>query len=111
MALTSLKQRVKEHWEKEVCGSRNGVDCIDDRREYFKQIDRVRYEQEPMILDFARFDQARGKKVLEVGLGAGADFVRWVRGGAIAYGRDLTQAAVNTVRERLRLEVLAADVE
>ncbi|HKS30430.1 MAG TPA: class I SAM-dependent methyltransferase [Pyrinomonadaceae bacterium] len=103
-----LKERIREHWEQEVCGHRNGLGA--QGKEYFDNIDRERYRQEPMIHDFARFEESKGRKVLEVGLGTGADFIRWVRAGAEAYGRDLTRASVETVGERLRLEGLTADV-
>ncbi len=105
-----LKQDVKSHWESEVCGSRYGADSALDRRKFFDEIDRTRYELEPTLMDFAQFEQARGKKVLEVGLGTGADFSRWVRAGATAFGRDLTQASVKLVRERLSLAGLEANV-
>ncbi|MGH9522404.1 MAG: class I SAM-dependent methyltransferase [Terriglobales bacterium] len=105
-----LKGRIKEHWEGEVCGSRYGSDYEGDRRRYFDEIERTRYEQDYMLRDFAKFETARGKKVLEVGLGTGTDFIQWARNGAEAYGRDLTQASVKLVTERLSLEGLHADV-
>jgi SAM-dependent methyltransferase len=48
--------------------------------------------------------------VLEVGVGAGTDFVNWVRAGAQACGVDLTPAGVALTRERLALEGLEANV-
>jgi len=48
--------------------------------------------------------------VLEVGVGAGTDFVNWVRADAQACGVDLTPAGVALTRERLALEGLQADV-
>lgn len=110
MNTPELKQFVKSYWEAEVCGSRYGGDWSTNRQEFFQEIDYARYELEPMLIDFAQFDQSGGKKVLEVGLGTGADFIRWSQAGAIAYGRDLTQASVDLVRERLQLAGLKADV-
>lgn len=107
----SLKERVRAHWENEVCGSRYGLEKASDRRAFFKQIDDDRYVQDYMIKDFARFEETAGKRVLEVGLGTGADFSRWVKAGARASGRDLTSASVALVRERLALDGLSADVE
>jgi SAM-dependent methyltransferase len=104
------KLRVKQHWESEVCGSRYGTEAAGDRRKFFEEIDRTRYQLEPALPGFAEFEKARGKRVLEVGLGTGADFSRWVRAGAVASGRDLTQASVDLVRERLELGGLDADV-
>lgn len=106
----SLKGRVKQHWEQEVCGSRWGKDLADDRRRYFAEIERTRYQQDYMLPAFADFEKARGLKVLEIGLGTGTDFVRWCRAGAVATGRDLTDASVQMVKERLTLEALQADV-
>jgi len=105
----ALKERVRQHWEQEVCGTRYGAHGA-DRKKYFAEIERTRYEQDYMLRDFAEFETAKGKKVLEVGLGAGTDFVQWARHGAVLFGRDLTEASVELVRERLALEGLAADV-
>lgn len=105
----ALKELVRDHWEREVCGSRYGT-ALDDRRRYFAEIEAARYQQDYMLRDFARFEEARGRKVLEVGIGAGTDFVQWARAGAPAYGRDLTQASVDMVRERLELEGLHGDI-
>lgn len=93
------KADVKAFWEAEACGERYGQDQ-----------DRVRYELEPEILGFADFGSAAGKKVLEIGVGMGADFLRWVRAGAEATGVDLTERAVELTRRRLADEGLTAEV-
>jgi SAM-dependent methyltransferase len=105
-----LKENVKSHWESEVCGSRYAADSAEDQKKYFEQTDRVRYELEPMLIHFAQFDRAKGKRVLEIGLGTGADFSRWVRAGAIAFGRDLTHNSISLIQERLTLGGLSADI-
>ncbi len=105
----SLKRLVKEHWEEESCGARNGL-ASEDRRAFFANIERIRYEQDYMIKAFADFPSAKGKRVLEVGLGTGTDFMQWCRAGAEVYGRDLTESAVEYVNERLQLEGLKANV-
>jgi SAM-dependent methyltransferase len=105
-----LKQSVKRYWEAEVCGSRYGRDLSADRKAFFHEIDEARYKLEPMLVDFAGFSESNGKRVLEVGLGTGADFVRWLQAGATGYGRDLTQGSVDLVKERMQLAGLEADV-
>lgn len=99
------KQRVKAFWETEACGERYGAEQ-----------DRVRYQLEPEILTLADFPSCAGKRVLEVGVGMGADFLRCVRAGADATGIDLTERAVGIVRRRLHgaglhAEVRVADAE
>jgi SAM-dependent methyltransferase len=100
-----LKARVKVHWENEVCGSRYGQ--ADARLNWLRDIARRRYELEPFIPTFARFEDAEGKRVLEIGIGAGSDFCEWCRHAAHATGVDLTEAAVALTRERLVLEGMA----
>jgi SAM-dependent methyltransferase len=103
-----LKEEIRRYWEAEPCGTR-GV-SPEDRRRFFDEIERERYEWEPYIPRYARFDRARGKTLLEIGVGAGTDFVNWVRNGAFATGIDLTERGVSLTRERLALEGLRAEV-
>lgn len=101
-AAEPLKARVREHWEAETCGTRYGDGA--DRLAWFREIARSRYELEPYIPSFAGFPQARGKTVLEIGVGAGSDFLEWCRHADHATGVDLTEAGIGLTRERLRLE-------
>ncbi|HZS06217.1 MAG TPA: class I SAM-dependent methyltransferase [Blastocatellia bacterium] len=103
-----LKQRVKSHWEAQPCGTREIPAA--DRKAFFDQLERERYTVEPYLRDFARFERGRGKRLLEIGVGAGTDFINWVRNGAQATGVDLTEQGVRLTRERLALEGLEAEV-
>ncbi len=104
----SLKSRVKEHWEDEACGIRYGEEN-GDRSRYFRQISEARYALEPYIPPFADFKEAKGKRVLEIGVGAGADFQNWCRYAAHVVGVDLTEAAIDLTRERLSLNSVPPD--
>jgi len=104
-----LKERVRAFWEEEPCGTKT-AEAEPGTRAFFEQVERRRYELEPFIPAFAEFDRWRGRDVLEVGVGLGTDFVRFVRAGARATGIDLTEAAVDAVRRRLDYEVLSADL-
>jgi ubiquinone/menaquinone biosynthesis C-methylase UbiE len=77
--------------------------------EYFEELEQLRYSMQPEIHAFAQFSRANGKKVLEVGVGAGTDFLQWVRSGAMAYGIDLTEEAIEHVQHRLALYNLSAE--
>ena len=104
-----LKERVKEFWEREPCGTKTAA-AAPGTAEFFVQIERRRYELEPFIPELAAFERWAQKDVLEVGVGLGTDFVRFVRAGARASGIDLTEAAIEAVRRRLALEGLTADL-
>ena len=100
---------MRRHWEEEPCGT-STAEAEPGTREFYAQVERERYRLEPYIDSFAEFDRWRGQRVLEVGVGLGTDFVRFVRAGAEAVGIDLTEAAVAAVRERLAQEGLTAEV-
>lgn len=111
-----LKEQVKSHWNNNCCGT-EVTEQQKFSKQYFDEIEAFRYKIEPEIFSFAQFTRYHNKKVLEVGVGAGTDFLQWVRAGAIAYGVDLTQEAVDHVKNRLQLynlhtqEVQVADAE
>jgi SAM-dependent methyltransferase len=105
----SLKRAVHDHWNAIPCGTRDFAK--DDRLRFFRELEAERYALEPHIPRFARFERARGKRLLEVGVGAGTDFVNWVRAGAVATGIDLTEQGIALTRERLDLEGLSAELQ
>lgn len=96
----ALKESVRGYWNQQACGT-DAADSDKFSRDYFDEIEAYRYEAEPYIHSFAQFSRYHGKKVLEVGMGAGTDFLQWVRAGAEAHGIDLTQESIDHVQQRL----------
>jgi ubiquinone/menaquinone biosynthesis C-methylase UbiE len=103
------KARVQAFWEADPCGVAHG-DAPEGTPEFFAQVERKRMELEPFIGRYADFPMTRGQRVLEIGVGAGTDFVRFVRAGAQATGVDLTDHAIQLVRQRLDNEGLQAQL-
>ena len=103
------KARVRGFWEEEPCGAEHTA-TPEGTPEFFAEVERTRDVLDPYIHRFADFEGARGKRLLEIGIGLGTDFIRFVRAGAIATGVDLTEHAVELVRRRLALESLEAEV-
>jgi len=103
----TLKEEVKAYWEDNVCEAIY-TDQPEYTKEYFEEIENFRYWVTPEVLGFAQFTRFRDKKILEIGVGAGTDFLQWVRAGAEAYGIDLTEAAVEHTKARLKLYGLKA---
>ena len=98
---------VHDYWNRQSCGT--GVtDAAKYSREYFEEIEEFRYRLESEIFGFAQFTRHKGQKLLEVGVGAGTDFLQWCRAGTEAYGVDLTEEAIGNVRERLAIYGLQA---
>jgi ubiquinone/menaquinone biosynthesis C-methylase UbiE len=112
----TLKEKVKNYWNKASCGT-EFINYTKYSIEYFETIEKFRYTIEPEIFSFAQFTRYKDKKILEVGVGAGTDFVQWVRAGALAHGIDITQEAITNVKNRLALynltakEICIADAE
>jgi ubiquinone/menaquinone biosynthesis C-methylase UbiE len=105
----TLKDRIRTFWDREPCGTREII-AAEGTPEFFARLEREREEREPFIEHFARFHTHCAERVLEVGVGPGTDFIRFVRGGAICTGVDLTRHAVDLTRRRLELEGLEATV-
>lgn len=108
MSDEKLKTQVKQYWNNETCGSWSS-DKEKFTKEYFEEIEEFRYKIQPEIFSFAEFTRWHGKKILEVGVGAGTDFLQWARAGARVYGVDLTEQACEHVRRRLELYGFSAE--
>jgi ubiquinone/menaquinone biosynthesis C-methylase UbiE len=65
---------------------------------------------EPYIHEFAGFAQARGKRVLEIGVGMGADYLEWLKAGAQASGLDLSNASLERARRRCEMAGYTPDL-
>ncbi len=105
---SEIKTEVREYWNEQPCGTQFS-DNIKYTREYFDDIEEYRYSIEPEIFSFAQFTRFHGKKILEVGVGAGTDFLQWARAGAICNGIDATQEGVQHTVQRLHTYGLEAD--
>ena len=99
--LKSDKQQVHDFWNEAACGENLYLQKIDS--EGYRAQEAERYRLEPFILPFADFSSTRSKKVLEIGVGLGADHQRFAEAGADLYGIDLTERAVEHTRRRLGL--------
>lgn len=93
-----LKESVREFWNAEPCGSR----YLEDQ-ENFEAHARSRYGLEPHIREFAGFASAKGMRVLEIGVGMGADYLEWLKAGAHATGVDLSSASLERARRRCEM--------
>jgi ubiquinone/menaquinone biosynthesis C-methylase UbiE len=105
MAEPHLNEQVRAYWEAEPCGTETAIvgALPPHSREWFEQVEAYRYTAEPFIHAVAQFTRYHGKKLLEVGVGAGTDHLQWARAGVQCYGIDLTDAAIATTTAHLAL--------
>lgn len=78
--------------------------------EWYASISRHRYEVVPYMHQWVKFPDYRGKRLLEIGCGAGTDLAEFARYGARVVGVDITETAVNLTRGRLHVEGLPGEV-
>ncbi|MEI6837165.1 MAG: class I SAM-dependent methyltransferase [Alcaligenaceae bacterium] len=102
------KDEVRDFWNDAACGEKLLLLSFDVAG--FKSQAAERYRLEPYILPFADFGRTKGRKVLEIGLGLGADHECFARAGADLHGIDLTPRAVEITRRRLEMQGLKSDV-
>lgn len=96
-------EAVRAFWNEQACGEiytglREPTRC--------DQLDaqaNARYALEPYLEPFARFVDGRERTVLEIGVGMGADHLRWAQQAPKRLvGVDLTTRAIGFTSERLR---------
>lgn len=101
------EQAIRDFWQVHPCG--DGQVSKRDFHDYelfFKEYDAFRYKKEGHILGCLDAIDFNGKKVLEIGLGQGAESEQLIRRGAVWTGLDLTDEAVDRTRTRLTIKNL-----
>ncbi len=95
------KEQIHDFWNEAVCGE--SLYLLSADRSGYEMQARRRYELEPYIPEFADFAGAQRKRVLEIGVGLGADHQRFAEADADLYGVDLAERAVEHTRQRLAM--------
>ncbi len=107
--MDNAKKAVYDFWEEASCGENPYLNGL-AKENYLKQIE-IRYKLEPYILDFVDFKSLKGKKVLEIGVGLGADHQKFAEAGAILNGIDLTERAIEHTSRRFQLLGLKSNLQ
>ena len=97
-SIANLKEEIRDFWDCGPCGTR-----YLNEADKFENHSRARYSLEPYIEEFAQFASSRGLRMLEVGVGMGADYLQWLKAGAFATGVDLSPMSLEQARRRCKL--------
>jgi SAM-dependent methyltransferase len=89
--------RVREYWDRHIHDLEITKYPVGSRG-FFDDLDQYHFEKLHHLLRLVDFDGYRGRRVLEVGCGAGVDLARFARGGAIVVGVDLAPSAIELAR-------------
>jgi len=105
--------QIQDFWEHHPCGDHQvgglAAAFTQDHETFFREYDAFRYRREGHILACLDGIHFSGKKILEIGLGQGADSEQIIRRGGHWSGLDLTAESVARVRTRLQLRNLPYD--
>ena len=80
-------------------------------RGFFDDLDQYHFEKLHHLLRLVAFDGYAGRRVLEVGCGAGVDLARFARGGAIVTGVDLAPSAIALARANFEQQSLPGEFQ
>lgn len=77
------EKEIQEFWEKHPCGDAQvgGMQSFQDYEEFFSKYDSHRYSSHKYLLKWLDELDFNGKRVLEIGLGQGADAEQIIRRG------------------------------
>jgi SAM-dependent methyltransferase len=113
--VTDANARVREYWDThihdlEITAHPPGSPG------FFADLDEYHFDKLHHLLRLVPFDGMKGRKVLDVGCGAGVDLLRFARGGAVATGVDISPAAIalaraNAAHQGLDVDLQVADAE
>lgn len=105
-----METEIRDFWQTHPCGADLVGDLTAESRqqylEFFERYDDYRYKKEGHILRNLDLIDLRDKKVLEIGLGQGADAEQIVRRGSIYSGVDLTDESAKRTKMRFTLKAL-----
>jgi len=100
----NIKEQYKKFYTNiEKTLQRSVVDLSEDSREFFERTEKYRYSNYPYFKELMEFDKYNSKRVLEIGVGEGADHFQFIKNGAKLYGIDLTPRHVFMTKKRLEL--------
>ena len=100
---------IQNFWDKHPCGDElvGGIGKYHfDYEQFFNTYDSFRYTKESHILKCLDKIDFKGKTVLEIGLGQGADSEQIIKRGGVWSGLDITPESISRVQTRLYLRNL-----
>lgn len=115
--MDSIKKNTISVWGATPAGAAFAMGLTPGSKEYFEKSYKLRSEYEmPWLTEIFPFPTSKGKKVLEIGCGAGYDAFEFCRNGAEYHGVDLTPENTQRTRSHLSFynfnpEILVGDAE
>jgi ubiquinone/menaquinone biosynthesis C-methylase UbiE len=98
--LHRAKHEAIRQWDTDPCGA---LGEPQDTPQYWADVDRYRYlRYAPWMRTTFPYDAYRGRRVLEIGVGLGADLMQFAHAGSRCFGVDLSVRHLELTRQRFR---------
>ena len=107
--MTDANARVREYWDTHIHDLEISTHPPGSSG-FFADLDEYHFDKLHHLLRLVPFDGMRGKKVLDVGCGAGVDLLRFAKGGAVVTGVDISPSAIELARKNAAYQGLDADL-
>ncbi len=108
-AVAPTTAAVREYWDRHIHDLEITTHPVGSPG-FFADLDQYHFEKLHHLLRLIDFDGYKGRRVLEVGCGAGTDLARFAKGGAVVSGVDLSASAVALARSNFEQQGLAGDL-
>ena len=109
------KRIIEKFWNENLCG-KHFINAPYPSKEFFEQYSKFRYRKEHHLDHLIDWESAKGKDLLEIGVGIGTDGARWAKNSKSYTGIDLADEAVISTTLHFKLlgikgNILKADAE
>src|ERR1700761_1827550 len=110
LKLTPANNAAIRQWNQTPCGALDDDSGLD--LAYFEAVERNRYDRyAPWMRQTVGFEKYRGKRLLGVGVGLGAELAQFVKNGAEVYGVDITPRLLELVARNFEVRGLKANLQ
>lgn len=102
LSLPEDLQEVQQYWNEYI----NDIEVAHHEigsKEFFDELEKYRYQKLAYLPKIVEFSKYKGKKVLEIGCGAGIDSLQFARAGAELTAVDLTPNALKLAQRNLEV--------
>lgn len=110
MKLDQLQEQVQTYWNTNVSNWKIAKEPVGSEG-YFREIEKYRFSKLNYLPRLVNFNGYSGKNILDVGCGLGNDLSRFVDGGALGTGIDISPVAVKLARQNFGWRKISAEFQ
>lgn len=108
MAAGTLSEEVRDYWDENIHDLEIASSPVGSMN-FFRELDEYRFNKLRYLPRLVSFDGYRGRRLLEIGCGAGVDLTRFAVGGANVTGIDLAPRAIKLAMQNFAHRNLTGD--